>query len=60
MEILKLSGSGDDDLEKQILLNSCFYGRVPNTSITTDQEISKVVQADTEKCHQASLIWFRK
>lgn len=42
---------GDDDLEKQILLNVCFYHRVPNTSITTDQEISKVVPADVEKYH---------
>lgn len=32
---------------------------MPNASITTGQEISKVVQADIEKYHQTSLIWFR-
>ena len=31
---------------------------VSNISIPVDQEISQVVQADAEKCHQASQIWF--
>lgn len=56
--ILQLRG-GDDDLEKQKSFIHKFYRSMPNTSITTGQEISKVVQADIEKYHQTSLIWFR-